>query len=222
MPFLLASAQYPIPNTIYPFQHAKFYYSFNTERNFSHSKIGEIQVNLTAMKNSTFFLLACILFFSCAKETECPYSNTPRPPVATPPPPVPTPSSSVGVNINGLPMAVTSLTYNRQSGGISGIWITASNDLQKVTAVASPFTEFGTSGYTCKMEVSYFTRPDKGSEWAVSYPRVVPRDDKIMFNQCAPMRAKVLTGNFSGSFIESSGTKDEHRLYVTGDFSLVF
>ena len=114
------------------------------------------------------------------------------------------------------------MSYNRQSGGAAGIWITAANDIQKVTAVASPFTEFGSDGYTCKMEVSYFTRSDNGSNWGAPYPRLVPRDDKIMFNECAPMRAKVLTGNFSGSFVESGGTKDEHRISVSGNFSLVF
>ena len=173
------------------------------------------------MKNFTLLLLISFLFFSCAKENEYPggYTNYT---VSTPPPP-PAPTSSISISINGAPMAVTSLHYYRQT---NGIWITAANDLQKVTAVASPFTEFGpggNSGYTCKVEVSYFTRADKGSDWDVTYPRVVPRDDKIIFNECTPLRAKMLTGNFSGSFIEpSSSPKEGDHIYITGNFSLVF
>jgi hypothetical protein len=56
-------------------------------------------------------------------------------------------------------MTITSLSYNRQTGGAAGVWITVANDLQKVTAVASPFTEFGAGGYTCKVEVSYLRAP---------------------------------------------------------------
>jgi len=174
------------------------------------------------MKNFTLLLLISFLFFSCDKENECPYSGTPSSPVS-PSPPASRPVATIAISINGAPMTITSPNYYRQT---NGIWITAANDLQKVTAVASPFTEFGpggNSGYTCKVEVSYFTRSDKGSEWGVSYPRVVPRDDKIIFNECTPLRAKMLTGNFSGSFIEpGSSPKAGDHIYITGNFSLVF
>ena len=174
------------------------------------------------MKNFTLLLFICFLFFSCDKENECPYSSTSSSPLS-PPPPAPRPVATIAISINGAPMTVTSLNYYRQTSGTGGIWITAANDLQKVTAVASPFTEFGGGGYTCRMEVSYFTRTDKGSDWGVTYPRTIPRDDKIMFNECTPLRAKMLTGNFSGSFIEpSSSPKAGDHIYITGNFSLVF
>ncbi len=173
------------------------------------------------MKNSTLILLISMLFCSCAKESDFPIGN-PNSPVPPPPPATPVQTSSVTVSINGMPMTITSLSYNRQTGGAAGVWITVANDLQKVTAVASPFTEFGAGGYTCKVEVSYFARPDNSSAWGVSYPRLVPRNDKIMFNECTPLRSKILSGNFSGSFVGSAGTKDEHNINVTGNFSLVF
>lgn len=174
------------------------------------------------MKNSTLLLPICLLFFSCAKDTDYVIGNNTNSPASPPAPPTITQTSSVTVSINGAPMTITSLTYNRHTGASAGVWITAANDLQKVTAVASPFTEFGSGGYTCKVEVSYFTRPDNVSAWGVSYPRPVPRNDKIMFNECTPLRSKILSGNFSGGFVEAAGTKDEHNINVAGNFSLVF
>ena len=174
------------------------------------------------MKNFTLLLLICFLFFSCAKENECPggYTNST---VSTPPPPPPAPVATISISIDGAPMTITSFTYYRQLTGVGEISITAANDLQKVTAVAKPIRELGSGGYIGQMAVSYFTRTDNGSGWGVTYPRPIPRDDKMMFNECTPLRAKVINGYFSGSFIEpSSSPKEGDHVYITGNFSLVF
>src|SRR5215510_14702659 len=112
------------------------------------------------MKSFTPILLICLLLFACAKENECPdgYTNST---VSTPPPPPP--AATIAISIDGAPMAITSFAYYRQLSGVGEISITAANDLQKVTAVAKPIHELGSGGYTCRMEVSYFTRSDNGS-----------------------------------------------------------
>jgi hypothetical protein len=73
------------------------------------------------------------------------------------------------------------------------------------------------------MEVSYFTRTDSLSGWGVTYPRPVPRNEEIRFDNFTPLTDKIVKGNFLGTFLEGSGPiKEEHRITVTGSFVLVF
>lgn len=174
------------------------------------------------MKNFTPFLLISLVLYSCSKETEIPYTNPPSPPA--PPPTNAAPVAGAMITIDGESMNITSLSYHRRpSGAGGGVFITASNNIQKVTAVASPFYQYSQGSYTCMVEVSYFTRADSLSGWGVAYPRAMPRDDKIIFNNCLPLTQKVVSGNFSGSFIGPSGSlKEGDRIIVTGYFFLVF
>jgi hypothetical protein len=185
-------------------------------------KIWEIQVNAFMMKNFTTLLIICIVMCACNKQDD--YSNDNPLPPAAPPPPNPVPVTSVSITIAGAEMSITSLSYHRQgSGSGGGVFINATNNLQKVTAAASPFYQYDPPGtLVYLMEVSYFTRRDSLSEWGSTYRRVIPRDDKIIFDNCAPLSQKMVRGNFSGTFIEAVDSKEQHPIYVSGNFALVF
>jgi hypothetical protein len=174
------------------------------------------------MKNFTTLVIICILMCACKKQVDLSSNNPPGP--AAPPPAAPAPVTTVSITINGTFMSITSLSYQRHgSGSGGGVFITAANNFQKVTAVASPFYQYDPPGsLVYLMEVSYFTRVDSLSGWGSSYPRAIPRDDKIIFDNCAPLSQKIVRGNFSGTFIEASGSKDEHPIRITGNFMLVF
>jgi len=122
-------------------------------------------------------------------------------------------------------MDITSLSYERHGKGAGGgISITASNDLQKVTAVTAPFYQYNPPwSMMYPMEVSYFARSEIGSNWGLTYPRPVPRDDEMIYDGSDPLGQKVVTGNFSGTFIiGTSPTKEEKHIVVKGHFVLVF
>ncbi len=175
------------------------------------------------MKNFTNFLLISLMLYSCSKEKEPGYTNPPQPP--RPPAANPAPVTIVSILINDEIMKITSLSYERHGKGAGGgISITASNGLQKVTGVTAPFYQYNPPwSMMYPMEVSYFTRADSLSGWGVTHPRVVPRDDEMIYDGFDPLGEKVVTGHFSGSFIEgSSPTKEEHLVTVKGNFVLVF
>ncbi len=175
------------------------------------------------MKNSTLFLLISLVLCSCSKQNESPISNTPSSPVS--PPANPAPVTIVSILINGEVMNVKSLSYERHGKGAGGgISITASNNFQKITAVTAPFYQYNAPwSMMYPMEVSYFARADSLSGWGVTYPRVVPRDDRMIYDNSDPLNEKVVKGNFSGSFIGDSSTiKEQHLITVSGNFILVF
>jgi hypothetical protein len=173
------------------------------------------------MKNFTTLVIIFILMCACNKQDDL--SNNYAPSPAAPPPAAPAPVTTVSITVNGTFMSITSLSYRRQNSGPGGgVFITAANNLQKVTAVASPFYQYNPGSLVYQMEVSYFTRLDSLNAWGSSYPRAIPRDDKIIFDNCAPLTQKTVSGNFSGTFIEASGSKDEHPIRITGNFMLAF
>ena len=175
------------------------------------------------MKNFTTFSLIAFILCACNKETEFPNNNRPVPPPS--PPPIAVPVTTVSISINGTSMNITSLSYERHGKGVGGgVSITASNNVQKVVAVTSPFYQYNPPwSMMYPMEVSYFTTKDSLSGWGVTYPRPVPRDDRMIFDNSAPLSDKVVKGNFSASFIGANGsTKDEDRIVLTGYFVLVF
>ena len=175
------------------------------------------------MKNFTTFLFFSLVLFSCTKQTESPNNNTTSS-TGSPPTNV-APVTQVSISVNGEIMNITSLSYERHGKGVGGgISITASNNVQKVTAVTAPFHTYNAPwSMMYPMEVSYFTKADSLSGWGVAYPRVVPRDDRMIYDNFDPLGDKVVKGNFSGSFNGASGpTKEEYRIIVTGYFALVF
>ena len=175
------------------------------------------------MKNFTTLLLICLVLFSCKKENEAPINNPQRPP--SPPPPNSAPVTTVSVFLNGTPMNITSFSYERHGRGAGGgISITASNGLQKVTGVTAPFYQYNAPwSMIYPMEVSYFTRADSLSSWGVTHPRLVPRDDRMIYDDLDPLNDKLVRGNFSGSFLEEGGpAKEGNVTVVTGSFVLVF
>jgi len=175
------------------------------------------------MKNFTLLIVSSFFLFSCSKHSDWPSTNstsaTGSGPSTTPPP-----VSNVSITINGQAMNITSLSYQRHRSGEAGSFsITASNAFQKVTAAASPFSQYNPPwSMIYVMEVSYFLRKDSLSGWGTTLPRITPRDDRIYFNTADPLDNKTVTGSFSGTFIELGGTKEEQFIVVSGNFTLAF
>jgi hypothetical protein len=175
------------------------------------------------MKNFTLLLFIVLVIASCKKDNDPPYTNPPSPPA--PPSQAPAPVATISIFISGVPMTITSFSYTRHGKGAGGgISITATNNVQKVTAVTAPFYQYNAPwSMMYPMEVSYFTRTDSLSGWGVTHPRPVPRDDRVIYDSSDPLNDKLVKGNFSGNFILGSGpSKDEHAVTVSGNFGLVF
>lgn len=175
------------------------------------------------MRNFTKLLFISFLLFSCSKQNEGPGNSTGTPPGNPPVKPAP-PVTQLTIMINDTAMKITSLSYERHgSGAGGGMTITASNDVQKVTAVAFNFYQNSPWDMIYQMEVSYFTRADSLSAWGGTYTRPVPRDDQLRFDNFTPLADSVVTGNFSGSFNGTGGLEKEGQATtVKGNFKLVF
>ncbi|PWT97337.1 MAG: hypothetical protein C5B52_14060 [Bacteroidetes bacterium] len=121
--------------------------------------------------------------------------------------------SSITVSINGDPMKVTSISYDRSSSTFN---LSAQNSLQKVDVYC--FHIYGSSGlnYQYQDSLNYSVRDDSLSAW---YTTRATNYGRVDFDCCAfPVADSIVAGNFSGLFALEG--KDD--LSVVGNFYLVF
>jgi len=177
------------------------------------------------MQNFTRLLLISFLLFSCSKQNESPGDPSGRPPQPTPPK-TETPTTKLTIMINDTAMNIASLSYERHGSGTGGgMTITASNAIQKVTAVVFNFYQNSPWDMIYQEEVSYFTRADSLGDWGGTYTRPIPRDDGVTFDNFTPLADSVVTGLFSASFNKGGVIKGEGgqpSITIKGNFKLVF
>jgi hypothetical protein len=120
--------------------------------------------------------------------------------------------STITVLINGAPMQVTSIGYNRGDGFFN---FSAMNSLQKVDVNCFWFYQQSRWSFQYSDSINYSTRPDSLTQWqsirASNY-------GTVNFDCCdAPLTDSLVEGEYAGTFLQGKAT-----LNIGGDFHLVF
>jgi hypothetical protein len=133
--------------------------------------------------------------------------------------------SSVSFLVNGSPLAVTGISYDR-TGSTSGTFnFSAWNALQRVDVYCFSFYE--QSGFNDQFSdsINYSTRSDSLAAWSTI--RAV-NWGTVNFECCAaPLIDSVIPGDYSGNFANGNAGLDKNLsnapdLTVSGNFNLLF
>lgn len=168
------------------------------------------------MKIFLLTLLITLIFISCHKDDLSDGSrNDPTPPHNNYVKPVRdiVKLSSISVFVNGNPLNITSIKYDRSSSTFN---FTAQNLFQRVDVYCFRFYESSRWNYQYQDSINYSVRADSLSDWLTTRAN---NWGSVYFDCCyAPLEDSVVTGEFSGLF--SLEGKDDFT--VGGNFHLVF
>lgn len=183
------------------------------------------------MRPTICLLISCLpLLFSCNKQSATPagQGSNPYGPGATSgttPQGTAETASSVSFVINGNPLPVTSITYDRTGTTTGTFNFSVWNALQRVDVYCFSFNAQTSFNYQFSDSVNYSTRPDSLSEW--STVRAV-NSGSVTFDCCAaPLTDSIIAGGYSGNFasanaVPAANTDNVQTLTVSGSFNLLF
>ena len=133
--------------------------------------------------------------------------------------------ASVSFLVNGNPLAVTGITYDRTGSTTGTFNFSAWNALQRVDVFCFSFYEQSGFNYQFSDSINYSTRPDSLTAWTTT--RAV-NSGTVTFDCCvAPLADTVIAGEYSGNFTSASSGVDKNlsnaqALTVSGSFNLLF
>lgn len=176
------------------------------------------------------FSLTLLPIFSCNKQ-----SATPAGPTSNPNDPGAAVGSSsqgtagtvasVSFLVNGNPLAVTGISYDRTGSTTGTFNFSAWNCLQRVDVYCFSFYEQSGFNYQFSDSINYSTRSDSLAAWttvrAINW-------GTVNFDCCAaPLVDSVIPGEYSGNFPNGNSglnknQEDASGLTVTGNFNLLF
>jgi hypothetical protein len=184
------------------------------------------------MRPTICLLISCLTLFSifsCNKQSATPVElganfsgsgaagGSPQGTVGT--------TASVSFQVNGSPVAVTGISYNRAGSTAGTFDFSAWNALQRVDVYCFCFYEQSGFNYQFSDSINYSTRPDTFSAWtsvrAINW-------GTVNFECCvAPLQDTVIPGEYSGNFATgnpglSKNPGDLADLTVSGNFNLLF
>jgi hypothetical protein len=133
--------------------------------------------------------------------------------------------ASVSLLVNGNPLPVTGISYNRTGGTTGTFNFSAWNVLQRVDVYCFSFYE--QSGFNDQFSdsINYSTRPDSITAWTTV--RAI-NSGNVSFDCCAaPLTDSVVPGEYSGNFANGNpglgkNPGDPPGLTVSGNFNLLF
>ena len=175
-----------------------------------------------------FFSLIALSTLSCNKQSTppaTPGSDPSAPGSGGSPFSNSAPAASVSVQVNGTPLAVTGISYNRTECTDGDLSFSAWNALQRVDVYCFYFYEQNGFNYQFSDSINYSTRPDTVTGWTTV--RAINWGD-VNFACCvAPLKDTVIFGQYSGNFAagnSGSGKQpgDQQGLVVSGNFNLLF
>jgi hypothetical protein len=133
--------------------------------------------------------------------------------------------ASVSFLVNGNPLAVTGITYDRTGSTTGTFNYSAWNALQRVDVFCFSFYEQSGFNYQFSDSINYSTRPDSLTAWTTT--RAV-NSGTVTFDCCvAPLADTVIAGAYSGNFTSTNSGVDKNlsnaqALTVSGNFNLLF
>jgi hypothetical protein len=133
--------------------------------------------------------------------------------------------SSVSFLVNGSPLVVTGISYDRTGSTTGTFNFSAWNALQRVDIYCFSFYEENGFNYQFSDSINYSTRPDSLAAWTAS--RAV-NSGTVNFDCCAaPLTDSVIPGNYSGNFASDNSDLIKNQsnvqgLTVSGNFNLLF
>jgi len=133
--------------------------------------------------------------------------------------------SSVSFLVNGSPLAVTGITYDRTGSTTGTFSFSAWNALQRVDIYCFSFYEQSGFNYQFSDSINYSTRPDSLTAWTTSH---AVNWGTVNFDCCAaPLTDSVIPGDYSGSFASDNpdlikNQSNVQGLTVSGNFNLLF
>lgn len=175
-------------------------------------------------------LIFCLTLpiFSCNKQSATPAglgSNPYGPETAGSSSPEGTagPAASISFLVNGNPLPVTGISYDRTGSTTGTFNFSAWNALQRVDVYCFSFYEQSGLNYQFIDSINYSTRSDSLETWitvrAVNW-------GTVSFDCCAaPLTDSVIPGEYSGNFASGDPGKnpgDSPGLTVSGSFNLLF
>jgi hypothetical protein len=173
-------------------------------------------------------LIFCLTLpiFSCNKQTATPVELGSNPSGSGTTPatsPQGGPAASVSFLVNGNPLPVTGISYNRTGSTTGTFNFSAWNALQRVDVYCFSFYEQSGLNYQFSDSINYSTRSDSLGAWATV--RAV-NWGTVNFDCCAaPLTDSVIPGEYSGNFASGDPGKnpgDSPGLTVSGSFNLLF
>jgi hypothetical protein len=183
------------------------------------------------MRPMICLLICCLTFFSlfsCNKQSATPTgsgSNPNGPAGGNSPQGTAESVASVSFLVNGNPLVVTSITYDRSGSTTGSFNFSAWSALQRVDVYCFSFNEQSGFNYQFSDSINYSTRPDSLSAWTTA--RAV-NWGSVSFDCCvAPLTDTVITGEYSGNFANAGSGPDKNLsnvqgLTVSGNFNLLF
>jgi hypothetical protein len=177
-------------------------------------------------------LIVCLIFsslFSCNKQSVTPAgqgSNPNDPGLADGSPQGSAGTvASVSFLVNGNPLAVTGITYDRTGSTTGTFNFSAWNALQRVDVYCFSFYEQSGFNYQFSDSINYSTRPDSVASWTTVH---AVNWGSVSFDCCvAPLTDTVIAGGYSGNFENANSGPDKNlsnmpALTVSGNFNLPF
>jgi len=173
-------------------------------------------------------LIFCLTLpiFSCNKQTATPVELGSNPSGSGTTPATSRqggPAASVSFLVNGNPLPVTGISYNRTGSTTGTFNFSAWNALQRVDVYCFSFYEQSGLNYQFSDSINYSTRSDSLGAWATV--RAV-NWGTVNFDCCAaPLTDSVIPGEYSGNFASGDAGKnpgDSPGLTVSGSFNLLF
>jgi len=184
---------------------------------------------------TTFILLSCLILGGCNKQGSAPGSgsnaagsagsgsggsgagggsagSSVRP-------------ASISVAVNGTPIAVTGISYDRSGSTDGDFNFSAWNPLQRVDVYCFWFYEQSGYNYQFSDSINYSTRPDTLTAWTTTR---ATNWGQVNFDCCvAPLADSVIPGEYSGNFLPANAANEKsvtgtQGLTITGNFYLLF
>jgi hypothetical protein len=166
------------------------------------------------MKLPVPILTLLLLMAACSKQTTTPDAVAPANSTGAVSVGAAPDTSWVTVQVNGVPMTVTTTNFSRCSSTFN---FSAGNSLQRLDTYCFYF--YGTSmmNYQYSDSINYSTRPDTASPWTTI---TASNSTSVYFTCCGmPVTDSVINGNYTALF--SIGAKTA-GLSISGDFHGIF
>jgi hypothetical protein len=135
------------------------------------------------------------------------------------------PAASISFLVNGNPLPVTGISYDRTGSTTGTFNLSAWNALQRVDVYCFSFYEQSAFNYQFSDSINYSTRTDSLATWttvrAVNW-------GTVNFDCCvAPLTDSVIPGEYSGNFASGNPGPGKNPgnvpgLTVSGNFNLLF
>jgi hypothetical protein len=179
----------------------------------------------------TICLLICSLIFftlySCNKQSAIPTGPAFNPygPAGANPQGTAETIASVSFVVNGNPLPVTSIAYDRAGTSTGTFNFSVWNALQRVDVYCFSFNEQSGFNYQFSDSINYSTRPDSLSEWSTVG---AVNSGTVTFDCCAaPLTDTIIAGGYSANFasanpVPAANADIVQPLTVNGKFNLLF